>query len=135
MTIEQFKQKQAEMSNEELVKLAKERVKELRERGGRSHRMNIPSQVTDTDMIFSELIRRFENLGNKITESLSNLSEREKITIEGEEFEIVTEPKTGDRCSGCYFYNEINDCNLPMEHGTKCVDERIIYVKSIKTTN
>lgn len=60
MTTEQFKQKQAAMSNEELIELASKQVSELAETGGRSHRMSIPPMITDTDMIFCELIKRFK---------------------------------------------------------------------------
>lgn len=60
MTTEQFMQKQAEMSNAELIDLAKKQVTELAKTGGRSHRMCVPPLVTDTDMLFCELIKRFE---------------------------------------------------------------------------
>lgn len=60
MTIEQFKQKQAAMSNEELIELASNQVSELAKTGGRSHRMCIPPMITDTDIILSELIKRFK---------------------------------------------------------------------------
>ena len=39
MTTEQFEQKQAAMSNEELIELALKQVSELAKTGGRSHRM------------------------------------------------------------------------------------------------
>lgn len=60
MTIEELHQKQAEMSNKELIELAKKQVSELARTGGRSHKMCVPPMITDTDMLFSELIRRFE---------------------------------------------------------------------------
>jgi hypothetical protein len=62
MTTEEFAIKQAEMSNEELIKLADKQVSELAKTGGRSHKMSVPPQITDTDMIFCELIKRFEKL-------------------------------------------------------------------------
>lgn len=62
MTTEEFAIKQAEMSNEELIKLANKQVSELAKTGGRSHKMSVPPQITDTDMIFCELIKRFEKI-------------------------------------------------------------------------
>ena len=62
MTTEEFAKQQEAMSNEELIKLADKQVSELAKTGGRSHRMSVPPQITDTDMIFCELIKRFEKL-------------------------------------------------------------------------
>jgi len=60
MTEEQFKQKQKNMSNEDLILECRRQVSELAKTGGRSHKMCIPPMITDTDMIFSELLDRFE---------------------------------------------------------------------------
>jgi hypothetical protein len=60
MTAEQFKQKQKNMSNEDLILECRRQVSELAKTGGRSHKMCIPPMITDTDMIFSELLDRFE---------------------------------------------------------------------------
>lgn len=60
MTIEQLKEKQAAMSNDNLIALAKAQITELAGSGGRSHKMCVPPEVTDTDMLFSELVKRFE---------------------------------------------------------------------------
>lgn len=60
MKVEAFEAKQAEMSNVELIKWANTHVSELARTGGRSLRMCVPPMVTDTDMILSEVIRRFE---------------------------------------------------------------------------
>lgn len=57
---ELFRQKQAEMSDKQLIELAEKQVTELARTGGRSHKMCVPPQTTDTDMLFSELIRRFK---------------------------------------------------------------------------
>jgi hypothetical protein len=65
MKEEKFEQKQAEMSNEELIRLANKEVLELARTGGNSHRMCIPPSIYDTDMILSEVIRRFETLTTK----------------------------------------------------------------------
>lgn len=58
---EELKQKQADMSNKELIELATSQVFELAKTGGKSHRMCVPPMITDTDMLFCELIRRFES--------------------------------------------------------------------------
>jgi hypothetical protein len=58
---EEFEQRQAEMSNEELIERAEKEVSELARTYGKSHRMCIPPMITDTDIILSELIRRFKS--------------------------------------------------------------------------
>lgn len=60
MTTEQLKQKQKNMSNEDLILECRRQVSELAKTGGRSHKMCVPPMITDTDMIFSELLDRFE---------------------------------------------------------------------------
>lgn len=60
MTTEQFKEKQAEMSNTELIIRAKQQVSNMAQTGGRSHTMCVPPEITDTDMLLCELIKRFE---------------------------------------------------------------------------
>ena len=49
-----------EMSNEALIGFAEDQITELVITGGRSHKMCVPPSITDTDMLFSELIRRFK---------------------------------------------------------------------------
>jgi hypothetical protein len=58
----EFESKQQSMSNKELIENVKKQISELAKSGGRSHRMCVPPQVLDTDMILSELVRRFELL-------------------------------------------------------------------------
>lgn len=65
MTDKEFKEKQKAMSNEALIGFAKDQVSELAKTGGRSHIMNVPPKITDTDMLFSELIERFERAVGK----------------------------------------------------------------------
>ena len=59
---ELFREKQAAMSNEALIGFCSDQVSDLARTGGRSHRMCIPPMITDTDMLFCELIRRFKKL-------------------------------------------------------------------------
>jgi len=60
MTTEQFEIKQRSMSDKELIENVKKQISELAKTGGKSHRMCVPPQVTDTDMLLSELVRRYE---------------------------------------------------------------------------
>lgn len=62
MTTEEFEEKQAQMSNEELAELARKEVSKLCETGCKSIRMCVPPMVTDTDMLLCELIKRFKAL-------------------------------------------------------------------------
>lgn len=61
MTLEQFKQKQAEMPNEELYNLVQEQLSKLCKTGGKSLTMSVPPRVDDFDMLVSELLKRFKN--------------------------------------------------------------------------
>lgn len=64
MITEEFLHAQSEMSNTELIKLAHDQVVNLALTGGKSHKMSVPPQITDTDMLFCELIRRFKKAVN-----------------------------------------------------------------------
>jgi len=57
---ELFREKQASMSDEDLLKLCHEQVSKMCKSGGASFRMSIPPSVNDTDMAFCELCRRYE---------------------------------------------------------------------------
>jgi hypothetical protein len=59
-----FKQRQAEMSDDELIKLCQSELIKLCKSGGKSLRMCIPPMITDTDMLFQELIDRFVDKTN-----------------------------------------------------------------------
>ena len=62
MTVEEFELKQSKMSDSELIDLCQKEVGELASTYGKSHRMTIPPMITDTDMLLSELIKRFKML-------------------------------------------------------------------------
>jgi hypothetical protein len=57
-----LKDKQEAMSDLTLIGFAEEQITELARTGGRSHKMCVPPNITDTDMLFSELVRRFKKL-------------------------------------------------------------------------
>ncbi len=60
MTEKVFKEKQESMSNEALIGFVEDQITELARTGGRSHKMCVPPRITDTDILFSELVRRFK---------------------------------------------------------------------------
>jgi len=62
MTHEEFQQKLKEIPNLELATKAQMALSNLCNTGGKSFVMSIPAKLDDTDMIFSELITRFEQL-------------------------------------------------------------------------
>lgn len=62
---EQFAAKQAAMSDAELAELCEKEVHNLAGSYGKSHHMSVPPMVTDTDMLYCELIRRFKILTNQ----------------------------------------------------------------------
>lgn len=65
MTTEEFAMMQEEMTDLELIELADKQVSQLAKTGGRSHTMTVPPRIDDTDMIFSELIKRFQRAVGK----------------------------------------------------------------------
>ena len=62
MTIERLNELQSEMSNKTLIKLVEKQISELARTGGGSHKMCVPPMPEDTDMLFSEMVKRFEKL-------------------------------------------------------------------------
>ena|SRR5690606_8604799 len=57
-----FEAAQAAMPDGELIERVKKEYCQLAETYGNSHRMSIPPMVTDTDMLFGEITRRYEAL-------------------------------------------------------------------------
>jgi hypothetical protein len=76
-----FAEKQQELPDSELIELADKEISKLAKTGGRSHTMCVPPKVTDTDMLLSELLRRFKELSNAI----NNMSEAGKAGAEAGE--------------------------------------------------
>ncbi len=60
MTTEEFNIAISKMSDKELIDYCESQVSKLASSGGRSHTMTVPPRITDTDMLFSELIKRFK---------------------------------------------------------------------------
>lgn len=60
MTHEEFQNKVQSVSNSDLIGMADKALSKLCSTGGRSFTMNVPPRVDDTDIVFSELIRRFK---------------------------------------------------------------------------
>lgn len=62
MTSEEFKAKLEAIPNLELVEMAQKALVKLCSTGGQSFIMTVPPRLDDTDMVLSELIKRFESL-------------------------------------------------------------------------
>lgn len=60
MTEEQFEEKQRSMPLNELIELAEKQIHDLIESGGKSINMCVPPQITDTDMVLCEVVRRLK---------------------------------------------------------------------------
>ncbi len=71
MTQEQFDEKQRAISNSELAEMAQQALSKLCRTGGKSFIMTIPPRIDDTDMVISELIRRFKETGQAKNISLN----------------------------------------------------------------
>jgi hypothetical protein len=65
MTFEEFKKLQFEMTDEELVEKCTNLVSDLCRSGGSKFTMRVPLDINDSDMLLSELIRRYKNTINK----------------------------------------------------------------------
>jgi len=60
-TAEEFEAEQRAIPDDRLAEMAQNALSRLCETGGRSITMTVPPRVDDTDMIISELIRRFKD--------------------------------------------------------------------------
>lgn len=102
MTVEEFTAKQESMSNEALIGFAEEQVSALAKTGGKSHRMCVPPQITDTDMLSSELIKRFKKAnesGLKATSLIAHLKDQYGFND--------VEQKTFDEIIEVFGYNDV----------------------------
>jgi hypothetical protein len=59
-----FQEKQSAMSNKELIDLVQKEITFLCRSGGRRFTMTVPPMITDSDMILSELVKRFKEKCN-----------------------------------------------------------------------
>ena len=59
--MKEFEEKQSKMSDKELISRAEVEINELCRTGCKTFLMSVPPKITDSDMIISELIRRFKN--------------------------------------------------------------------------
>ena len=66
MNTEDFAKQLEDITNADLVLLADQQLSKLIKTNGKSFLMSVPAQTTDTDIIFMQLIKRFE----EITEEL-----------------------------------------------------------------
>lgn len=78
-----LRKKQQEMSNEELAEKVDKAVSDMCKSGVKTFRMSIPPSVNDTDMLISELVRRFKEGNRLIADSpFSNDNLRNSIKID-----------------------------------------------------
>jgi len=61
-TIEELNNAIAAITNEQLISHAENEISKLAKSGGLSHRMRVPPEPTDTDMLLSELLNRFKRM-------------------------------------------------------------------------
>lgn len=57
-----IQEKVKDISDQELVEMAQKELSKLCSTGGQSFTMTVPPRVDDTDIILSEVIKRFEVL-------------------------------------------------------------------------
>lgn len=60
MSHEEFQQQCSSIPDLELAKMASDALSVLCKTGGRAFVMSVPPKMSDADIVFSELIRRFE---------------------------------------------------------------------------
>lgn len=84
MKDKEFKEKQSQMSNKELILLAYEEVIKLCKTGGKSIKMSVPPSIKDSDMLLCEVIRRLEDLTtNKEIEKEQQTYSKEELLAFG----------------------------------------------------
>ena len=66
----EFKNNMAKLSDIELAEMAHKEISNLAKTGGKSFKMCVPPEITDSDMLLSELVTRFEKniLGGMVEE-------------------------------------------------------------------
>ncbi len=62
MAHEEFQEKVKAIPDQELVEMAQKELSKLCSTGGQSFTMTVPPRIDDTDIILSEVIKRFEVL-------------------------------------------------------------------------
>ena len=60
MKTEDFNKELQSISNEKLIVMVRKEISKLASSGGRTHTMTVPPRIDDTDIILSEIARRFE---------------------------------------------------------------------------
>lgn len=60
MTHEEFQNKVQSVSDYDLIVMADKALSKLCSTGGSSFTMTVPPRIDDTDIVFSEIIRRFK---------------------------------------------------------------------------
>lgn len=65
MTIKELAKEQSKMSDNELAEKVDKIISELSRTGGRSFKMSVPVDINDTDMLLSEILRRFKYIISK----------------------------------------------------------------------
>lgn len=76
MTHEQFQEIVHSISDSELIYATKMQISEMCKTGARSFTMTVPPRTNDTDIILSELVRRFE-------EKVISKPEQERYLVQG----------------------------------------------------
>lgn len=56
----EFKNNMAKLSDMELAEMVHKEISNLAKTGGKSFKMRVPPEITDSDMLLSELVTRFE---------------------------------------------------------------------------
>lgn len=64
-----FIDKQHNMSDADLIDLCDKSISKMCETGGRSFTMTVPPRIEDTDMLLSELVRRYKDISSKFVYS------------------------------------------------------------------
>jgi len=66
MNTEDFAKQLEDITNADLVLLADQQLAKLIKTNGKSFLMSVPAQITDTDIIFMQLIKRFEEITREL---------------------------------------------------------------------
>lgn len=111
---QEFELQKSKISNEELIELAHKEIGELAKTYGKSHKMSIPPRITDTDMLLTEVVKRFEGAQSQ-TESLKKEIEELRKKVESLQY--------SEAMAGVHIYNLECERSLYMSIAEALTDE------------
>ena len=103
MNTEEFAERLAAISDKELISMADQILGKLCKTGGRSFVMTVPPMITDTDIVFAQVLKRFERLSNPINNDL-HIPDVMPSVCDHPQFDILGCPYDNQECVTCQYF-------------------------------